>query len=147
MGNHLLAQGTFSGSFRSLVGKTYQDEKQLTILQGFTSRGGSVLSDGFSGSWFIKGNLVVVLFESINQDNSRSILDVLEIKNVAKGHEISIADCLDGQQENGGIVALVQTSHAERFKAIKAWYFNRDKIRIESFSAAKVTCIGMVGED
>lgn len=145
-------QGKFAGSYASLIGKKYTDEKQLTLLNGFTYRGGTMLSDvndpdGFSGGWYVKGNLIVALFEQKIGDKGRAILDVLEIKNVQKDQELSIGVCQDGESVNEGIVALVQVSKDERFKAVKAWYFNRDKIRIDIFASDKVTCLGMVGDD
>lgn len=146
-----MSQGRFAGSYGSLIGKTHTNESQLTLLQGFISRGGTSLSNvndpaGFSSEWYRKGNLIVVLFEQ-KAGEGKAILDVLEIKNAQKDQTLSIGDCQDGEMVNEGIVALVQTSKAERFKAVRAWYFNRDKIMIEPFAPDQVTCIGIVGED
>src|SRR5882672_432990 len=126
-GLHLMGQGKFAGSYASLAGKTYTDVKQLTLLNNFTYRGGTLLSDindpdGFSGEWYSKGNLIVALFEQKAGRNGKAILDVLEIRNVQKDQTLSIGDCQDGESVNEGIVALVQTSKADRFKALRAWY-------------------------
>ncbi|MBS1950623.1 MAG: hypothetical protein OJF59_000814 [Cytophagales bacterium] len=147
------AQGRFAGSYRSLIGKKFFDEKQLTPLNNFTSRGGSVLGNpggeaDLSVSWYSKGNLIVALYESReNSTKEITVIDVLEIKNVQKNQELAMGVCTDGENEMPGLVALVQPSSAKRYKAIQAWNFNLDKIRIESWSADKVTCLGAVGED
>lgn len=148
----LFSQGKFAGNYRSLMGKTYMNESELTILKGFTSRGGTFLSDpsdpnGLSGSWYVKGNLIVTIFEQTNEDKTRTIVDVLEVRNVLPNQQLSIGDCKDGENENTGFVALVNQPKEERFKAVKAWFFNRDKIRLEAWDAARVTCVGMVGDD
>jgi hypothetical protein len=151
LSQNLLAQGYFAGSYKYLLEKTYREETELD-LAGFVSRGGSLISDAadpdkFAVSWFSKNSVFVVLFELVKEDNSRQILDVLEIKNVSAGQEFKIGDCKDGDNEIVSIAALVSPTKAERVKAIKAWHFNRDKIRIEAWPASDVTCLGLVGDD
>lgn len=151
LSQNLLAQGYFAGSYKYLLEKTYREETELG-LAGFVSRGGSLISDAtdadkFAVSWFSKNSVFVVLFELVKEDNSRQILDVLEIKNVSAGQEFKIGDCKDGDNEIVSIAALVSPTKAERVKAIKAWHFNRDKIRIEAWPASDVTCLGLVGDD
>ncbi|MBS1542060.1 MAG: hypothetical protein JST14_00365 [Bacteroidetes bacterium] len=148
----LFSQGKFAGGYGSLIGKNYRDEKELTILYGFTSRGGTLLSDpgdpvSLSASWYSKGNLIVAFFEQKDGDKGSVILDVLEIRNVLANQTLSIGDCKDGDNVSVGFVALVNETREERFKAVKAWFFNRDKIRLEPWNPARVTCIGMVGDD
>lgn len=148
----IFAQGKFAGGYGSLIGKNYKDEKELTILYGFTSRGGTLLSDtddpvSLSASWYSKGNLIVALFEQKDGDKGSFILDVLEIRNVLTNQTLSIGDCKDGENVSTGFVALVNETKEERFKAVRAWFFNRDKIRLESWNPSRVTCIGMVGDD
>jgi hypothetical protein len=152
VGNILYAQGKFAGSYASLINKNYMNEKELTQLRGFTLREGTLLSNyddpvKLSASWYIKGTVIVAIFEQINVDNSRVVLDVLEVKTALSNQILSIGVCQDGENINAGFVALVNQTNEERYKAVKAWFFNRDKIRLEPWSAAKVTCIGMVGDD
>jgi len=128
------------------------NEKELTLLKGFTLREGTLLSNyddpvKLSASWYIKGNTIVALFEQINVDNSHVVLDVLEVKNVLSNQILSIGVCQDGDDMNAGFVALVNQTKEERYKAVKAWYFNRDKIRLEAKAATNIMCIGMVGDD
>lgn len=148
----LQAQGKFAGSFRPLIEKVYRDEKELPELRNFISRGGSLLSDPnesekFAVSWFSKDATIIAFFEIVKEDNSRQILDVLEIKQVGVGQELKIGDCKDGEDESVSFVALVLPAKTQRLTAIKAWFFNRDKIRIEAWPAANVTCLGMEGDD
>jgi hypothetical protein len=150
--NLSFAQGKFAGGFTSLIKKNYKYETELPLLKGFTRSNESLLSNAddsqqFGASVYVKGNIVVALFEQLNIDKSRVVLDVLEVKNVLPKQEVTIGQCQDGASYNVGFVALVQVTQEERWKAIKAWYFNRDKIRLEAYDAAKVTCIGMVGDD
>jgi hypothetical protein len=144
-----LAQGTFAGGFASLIGKTYQNPAELKELAGFTDRGGSMLSllddeELFLAVWFIKGSVIVAVFEKIYEDDTREILDVLEIKNVTKIQELKLGDCRDGDESNSRLVALVNTNKNEYWKALKAWYFNFETRKLETFLPARVTCLGMV---
>lgn len=149
--NSLWAQGKFAGSYAALVGKKHKNEKDVPMLSGFTLREGTLLSAyddpiKLTGSWYIKGNLIVAIFEQLDEEGGL-ILDVLEVKNVLPNQILAIGTCQDGEEINAGFVALVKQTNEERFKATKAWNFNRDKIRLEAWNPAKVTCIGMVGDD
>jgi hypothetical protein len=138
-GGGVAAQGKFAPpQMKSWIGKVIADETELPGFSEYQSRGGSVITDAddpepLSVNWFSKPNSIVVF--------------LLEIKNTTQGQEIKAGDCRDGESDNSGIVALVQPSSAKRVKAIRAWLFNRDKKRIEAWSAQNVTCLGMVGED
>src|SRR6478736_4454690 len=149
----LHAQGKLAGSYGALINKRFTDEKQLTSLYGFTYRGGSVIGDsadprGLSVSWYMKGPIIVALFESKKADAAViQIVDVLEIRNIQKDQELSIGVCQDGENVMPGLVALVQPSEAKRYKALKAWNFNPEKLMIEPWPQEKISCLGAVGED
>lgn len=149
--NSLWAQGKFAGGYAALIGKKHKNEKDVPMLAGFTLREGTLLSayddpTKLTGSWYTKGNLIVAIFEQLDEGGNL-ILDVLEVKNVLPNQILAIGTCQDGEEINAGFVALVKQTNEERFKATKAWNFNRDKIRLEAWNPAKVTCIGMVGDD
>jgi hypothetical protein len=151
-GAQLFAQGNFAGAWKSLVGKTFKNENQILALKTFTAKGGNLLTDiddeeRISCSSFSKGTTVVVLFQKILKDESIEILEVIEVNNVLKTQEVKVGECRDGDSDNVGIIALVNQTKAERWQAVKTWYFNRDKIRIEPFLSKNVTCWGMVGDD
>jgi hypothetical protein len=152
-GGGVAAQGKFAPpQMKSWIGKVIADETELPGFSEYQSRGGSVITDAddpepLSVNWFSKPNSIVVFFEQTEPGQKFTIVDVLEIKNTTQGQEIKAGDCRDGESDNSGIVALVQPSSAKRVKAIRAWLFNRDKKRIEAWSAQNVTCLGMVGED
>lgn len=147
------AQGNFAPTaLKPLIGKTFKNENEITALKGFTSRGGSLLTsvgdeESINSSLFSKGTTLVVLFEKSISGGPFIILDLIEINNVSKTQEVKVGDCRDGDTDNSGIIALVNQTDQERWKAVKAWYFNKDKIRIEPWAAQKVTCWGMVGDD
>ena len=149
----LFAQGKYAGEqLKPLIGKVYKNQKELPALDGYTYRGGTMITnfddpEKLAGQWFLKGTNAVVVFERINDDDTREIIDVLEVKNVKKNQEIKIGDCQNGEAEMVGIVALVTTKDQERLPAIKAWNLNRDKLRIEIFASERVSCLGMVGEN
>jgi hypothetical protein len=153
IGLRAFAQGTFApANLKPFIGKTLIRDNQVAPLKGFVSRGGSLLStindpDRISASIYSKGTTVVVLFEQSFTETQFAILDAIEIKNVLPKQEVKVGDCSDGESDNSGIIALVNQTEQERWKAVKAWYFNKDKIRIEPWSAQKVTCWGMVGDD
>ncbi|HNP96643.1 MAG TPA: hypothetical protein PKJ63_13475 [Cyclobacteriaceae bacterium] len=152
-GSAVYAQGKFvSEKYKPLIGAKWQKDEDLPLLEGFMYRGGSMLSaiddeELFGTNWFAKGSTALVFFERMGEDNTHEIIDVLEITGLKKNQEVKGGDCTDGEVEMISLVALVNTSQAERWKALKVWNFNRDKLRIESFNAARVTCLGMIGED
>ncbi|MFM9839004.1 MAG: hypothetical protein ACKVOQ_12115 [Cyclobacteriaceae bacterium] len=151
--SQLFAQGNFApADWKPLIGKTFNNENEVAVLKGFTSRGGSLLTnvddeEKISSSLFSKGATVVLLFEKLLPNNQFTILDLMEVKNVLKTQEIKVGDCSDGENNDSGIIALVNQTDQERWKAIKAWHFNKDKIRIEPWSPQRVTCWGMVGDN
>lgn len=149
----VFAQGNFAtATWKPLIGKTFDNEGEISVLKGFTARGGSLLTpvsdeERVGSSVFSKEGTVVVFFEKFVSETEFIILDILEVKNVTKNQEVKVGDCRDGENENTGFIALVNQTNDERWKAVRAWYFNLDKIRIEPWSAQKVTCWGMVGDD
>ena len=147
-----LAQGNFaSATWKAVIGKSCKDEKEFPQLKEFTSLGGTLLSDiadeeKKSVVLFAKGTTIIVLFE-LMVDNKITILDVVEITNVLKTQEVKVGTCRDGENDMVGLVALVNQSKEERWKAVKAWYYNMDKIKVEAWPHARVTCLGMEGDD
>jgi len=146
------SQGNFaSAQWKPLIGKTCANENEFSQLKGFTSLGGTLLSDvndeqKKSVALFSKGSTVLILFEVLS-NNKATILDVVEVNNLQKNQEIKVGTCRDGENDMPGIVALVEPSKQARWKAQKAWLFNLDKIRVESWPHAKVTCLGIEGDD
>lgn len=151
-GSAVFAQGKFvSDTYKPLIGATWKVETDLPLLEGFEYRGGSMLSnfddpEQFGTNWYIKGTTALVLVEQVTDDNVHEIIDVLEVKDVKKNQVLKSGDCTDGDSEVVSLIVLVTSSEAERWKAIKAWNFNRDKRRIEVYSATRVSCVGM-GEE
>src|SRR6186713_3430538 len=149
----LLGQGKFaSASWKSVIGKTCKNENELSALKDYTSLGGSMMSDvaeveAKSASLYSKGSTVIVLLTLTTSDNIIHILDVIEITNVLKTQEVKVVDCRDGENEDSRIVALVNQTKEERWKATKAWLFNLDKSQAEAWPHQNVSCLGMMGEE
>src|SRR5260221_14197280 len=137
----LLAQGKFAGSYRSLVGKTYQDKSQLP-LSGFMIQGGTFMGD-LSVSWYRKGNLALALFDQISK-NGYLVRDVLQMANFSEGQSLRFGNCLHARAiEDEGIVALVTVAKGELLKATSAWRWN-DEIKgleiVDKNEAGGISC-------
>jgi hypothetical protein len=148
----VFAQGNFvSAQWKSLIGKTCTNENEFSQLKGFTSLGGTLLSDvndeeKKSVSLFRKGATTLIFFEVMTNDKIK-VIDIVEVTNIQKNQEIKVGTCGDGETDMIGLVALVEQSKQKRWKAVKAWFFNLAKIRVESWPHAKVTCLGIEGDD
>ena len=138
----LFAQGKFAGSYRSLINKVYQDKSQLP-LPGFTPQGGTFVGD-LSVSWYRKGNLVVVLFESISK-NGYQVRDVLQLANFSDNQTLRFGNCLNSKAiEDGSIMALVMVEKRELLKAISAWRWNEETKALETIDkieAGGISCV------
>jgi len=137
----LFAQGKFAGSYRSLLKKVYQNKAQLP-LPGFALQGGTFMGD-LSVSWYRKGNLAVVLFESISKDGYQ-VYDVLQLSNLSANQTLCFADCLNARAiEDESIVALVMIEKRDLLKAISAWRWN-DQIKaleaIDKIETGGISC-------
>jgi hypothetical protein len=141
---YLHAQGKFAGSYRSLIGKTYQDKSQLP-LTGFTLQGGTLL-ENLSMTWYSKGNLAVVLFEEISK-NGYSVRDVIEISNFSKDQSVRFGNCLNSRLiEDGSIVALVKLATNELLNATNAWRWIDETKSLESISVNEINGISCPNE-
>lgn len=141
--------GKFAGTMKGLVGLSYADSRKISALKSWQYREGTLVTpvndpQQIVVDVFQKGTTYVVFF-SINDDTSKNIFviaDVLEIKNVGKGWQIKTATCSDYGQNDMELVALAKETSAEKIKTIKkAWRFNRDKIRFESWPIKNMECI------
>ncbi len=136
--------------WKTLIDKTCKTENEFPLLKGYTSKGETKLSfmedtDQYSASVFSKGNILIVFFKGISKRESLStILDVIEIRDVQKSQELKINVCrYDGADSPQPIMALVERSKQEWWKAVKAWVFQLDRIRVETISSNHVTCLGV----
>jgi hypothetical protein len=149
-----LAQGNFAGNFQKLVGKAFKDKSELTDLQGYTFREGSLVSpvddpESITVDVYQRGSNAIVFF-SINEnpdDSEYVIADVLEVKNVQPGWQIRTTFCRQSTIENPEIVALVKSSATEEFLTTvrQAWRFSRDKRRFELLNVKGIDCLSEGG--
>lgn len=143
--------GKYAGTKKSLIGKKYTDSHSIKGLQGWTFREGNVLNpltdpEMITVDVFQKGTTYIVMF-SIKEDTASDIfliVDVMEVKGVAKGWQIMSGMCRQNQQENTYIVAWLKEATTEYLKTIKkAWKFNPDKRRIEVIPVKGVDCVNI----
>ena len=135
--------------WKTLIDKTCKSENEFPLLKGYTAKGETALSfiedtDQYSVSVFSKDNSLIVFFKGISKGESLStILDVIEIKGIPQNQELKINVCrFDGADSSQPIMALVERSIQEWWKAVKAWIFQLDRIRVEAISPNRVTCLG-----
>ena len=147
-----MTQGKYAGTKKSLIGKTYADDRKIAGFSGYTYHEGSLLTnvdDGevMTAAVYKRGTTCVVIF-AIKEDTANqkfTIADVLEVKNVPSSRHIMTGTCQEGENEAVDIVALVLNETNKEFsKAIKAWRFNRDKRRLESVNTKLVKCMNAV---
>jgi hypothetical protein len=149
---NVFAQGKFaSPSWKTLIGKSCKSETEFEQLKEFNSLGGTLLSNAEdeekkSISVFTKGSTVIVLFE-LTTNSIINVVDVVEIDNVLKTQEVKVGTCRDGENDMVGLVALVSQSREVRWKAVKAWNYNLDKLKVEAWPPTRVTCLGIEGDD
>jgi len=149
----LPAQVKYAGALKNLVGKTFVNEKQNTLLKGYSWREGELITAVNDPQpqflmMYIKGSEAVVLYSAKTETaaNQFTIIDVLAIKNVLPGWELRIAGCTEGQVEAEIIVALVKPGKGKYTSAAKALQINRDKLRIETLAVKGITCINEEGD-
>ena len=149
-----IAQGTYAGSMKKLIGTKYKDSKSIAALKGYEFRAGSLITDvndpeSITVDHFQKGSDAVVFF-SIQEDPNNegyAVLEVLEYKNVPQGWQIKTAFCRQNEIENGEIVALVKSGTEEVMKPVKqAWRFSRDKRRLQTIDKQGIDCISEGGD-
>lgn len=144
--------GKFAGSMKGFIGKTFTDANKINGLSGWKFQEGSMLSkfddqQVITAGVYKKGSTYIVLFSGKDDTASvqYSILDVLEVKNVASNQHIKTGLCSQGGNETVEIVALTKKeTNTESSKAIKAWFFNMHKLHLESQSIKGVTCLNEV---
>jgi|SRR5688572_29878777 len=146
---HVLAQGQFAGAKpRSLIGKTYNNDKNLPGLPGYEYREVTIASEEsdteqFSVGVFQKGSTWLV-FYSVNEDpksDKYKILDVLIIKHVSSSEQVKTLLCRKDRQSDIELVALTKADKAAATPAIKAWRFNRKQKYFESAPVTGIDCL------
>ncbi len=140
--------GKYAGTKRSLIGKVFTDSRNLIALKGWTMMEGGVANslndpEMITSEVFKKGTTYVVFF-SIKEDTASdkfTVVDVVEIKTVAKGWTVRSSFCRKDEQENNYIIAWGKENKEQYMKLIKkAWKFNRDKRKIEAIPVKGIDC-------
>ena len=143
------AQGQFAGAKpRTLIGKTYNNDKNLPGLPGYEYREVTLASEEsdpeqFSVGVFQKGSTWLV-FYSVNKESKSdkyTILDVLIIKHVTSSQQVKTLLCRKDKKSDMEIVALTKADKAAATPAIKAWRFNRKLKHFESAATTGIDCL------
>jgi len=147
----LFAQQLAPSYWRPIVGKTCKTETDFPQLKGYSFSTGTVISDAADPEQkqvhVYKKGFTAVVFFIIRQDDSRLfVVDAVEIRNLNTDQEISIGTCQDGAAAMPGIVALVKKTSG-RWRALKAWHFDLDRLTVKFWPANQVTCLPEEGED
>ena len=144
-----MAQGQFAGSEKTLIGKSYTDQKNIPWWKNYILVESSVISPvgdpvSFTASVYKKGNVRLVVFSKNTEANAHRfvILDVIEIKNFQAGWKLRTVDCDNGNEGATNIVALVKARKGQNDIVLKAWRCNMDKIRFYAMSTKLVHCSG-----
>ena len=143
------AQGKFAGEHRSLTGKTFTNEKNITGLKEFLFMEGTMLTGindpkSIFTDLYKKGSTYVLLLTSLADTFSKvyKIEDVLEVKNVVDPWQIRSATCRQNKEENVMLIALVRTANMAYLKKVKqAWKIDLAKKHIESTPIKGIDCI------
>ena len=149
-----IAQGTYAGGMKKLIGTKYKDSKSISFLKGYEFRSGSLITnvndpESITVDHFQKGSDAVVFFsiQEDPKDKEYTVLEVLEYKNVPQGWQIKTAFCRQNEIENGEIVALVKSGTEEVMKPVKqAWRFSRDKRMLQTIDKQGIDCISEGGD-
>ena len=139
--------GRYSGAMKSLIGQEWSDS--LPELKGWTFREGSMVSAVSDPSWFYiriyqngKSCIAVCSIVEDTSKNNQIIVDVATIKNSKKGSEFRSVVCRERNIENSFIVAQVYPGKRNySIATLKAWRFNRDKMRFEWVNPKDVDCL------
>ena len=144
-----IAQGKFAGSEKTLIGKSYTDQKNIPWWKNYKLVESAIISPVgdpvlFVAEAYKKGNAQIVVFGKNTETNIHrfQILDVIEIKNFQAGWKLKTVDCQNGNEDANNSVALVKTRKGQDPIILRAWRCNMDKIRFDSMSTKLVRCHG-----
>jgi hypothetical protein len=141
--------GIYAGTKKGLINTVYTNSRNIPALSGWTFVQGSVLNaytdqEAVLVNIYKKGTSFLVFF-SIETDSilqKKKIVDVLEVKPVAKGWTVKAAFCLLDNFDNPWIVAWAKITPTEYLKTLKkAWRFDPEKKQIELVKIKGISCL------
>lgn len=140
--------GQYAGTKKSMIGKVFEDSRNLAALKGWTFMEGGLANslddpERIMSYVFKKGTSYVVFF-SIMEDtasNKYKVMDVVEITGVTKGWTVRSSFCRHNEQENNYIIAWGKENTEQYMQLIKkAWKFDPDKRRIKAIPVKGIDC-------
>lgn len=138
-----------NASLKQLLHVDFTDERSISELDGYELTEWILLNhlddpERLFLNIYSKGNTRVLLFTGLKDTalNIFSVLDVLEVKNVAPGLEFIYVTCRQQKVENAEIVALVFPREQEYFIDIKkAWICDRSKRQFRWIPIKGIDCL------
>jgi hypothetical protein len=140
--------GKYAGTHKALIGKVYTDSRNIPQLKSWTFQEGAVLNpltdpEMILVDVFKKGTTYLVFF-SVREDTASEnseIVDVIEVKGVAKGWTVRTSMCRQNKQASSYLFVWGKEDTKEYMKVIKkVWRFNPDKRKIEIIPVKGVDC-------
>ncbi len=145
----LFAQGEYAGPvLKKLVGRTYTDGKPIPGLAGYRFTEGNGVpglnpKELMNVQIFCKGTAAAVLFSLLTDTANKTctIMDVLEIRNIAPGWRVESYFCRLNKMIDVELVAVAKKNKADFLSEIKqAWRFNRVKGRFQTIPVQGIDC-------
>ncbi len=136
--------------YKSFIGKEYRSLTEFKEFKGFEELGGTLINklenNEYTLSHYKNDSIDLIAFEKIVKQPIGKVkyllIDILEIKGLAKNQYISYGMCRLNKQEDSEIIAVYVDSDTEYYKNInKAWRANREKGKIESIDIKGIDCI------
>ena len=145
----LFAQGEYAGPIlKKLVGRTYTDGKPLPGLTGYHFTEGNGVpgvtpNEQMNVQILRKGTKAAVVFSLLTDSANKTctIMDVLEVLNIAPGWRVESYFCRLNKMIDVELVAVARKNKADFLSDIKqAWRFNRMKRRFETILVEGIDC-------
>jgi hypothetical protein len=140
------AQQYATGKWAKLINQGYVQIEEIKELKGYTFHSFTVLTldtPSLSITFYIKGSSYVIVMTR-EEDNIKTITDVVEVLNVKKNQQFLVSQCTIGKQGVApDLVVLVQNPPANSLKAkpLKAWRADRDKTHFKTVSIKNMSCL------
>lgn len=138
--------GRDAGSYRSLIGTTYDSNGRPAALKNWSYVGGGGFDETSDPELaivhFRRGKNDVVVFHSRPRSGTKAkILDVLSLQPVPTGRVLIPGDCRYDGEDRPTIIGLARlTDDALLSRIDRAWYVDRDRLRLSRIDVGLIDC-------
>lgn len=141
----LPAQKIATGKWAALIGKGFVKDSEIKELKGYIYYMSNLLTldtPSLNLTIYKKGTTHIIIM-TLEEDDIKTITDVLEVKDVKSNQQFLISQCTRANEIASDLIVLVQNPPANSLKAkpLKAWRANRDKIHFEKTVHTNLKCI------